>query len=85
MNALVVTAKRLSIALHARDREGDLWGFMSVTAKNATERESALARFAVGQASFKHRHNQPDLFGGAAADASSLRSEYFRKSALNTL
>jgi len=63
MNALIVTAKGLSIVLHAMGREGGLWGFISVTVKNATERESALVLFAAGQVSFKHRHNEPDPLG----------------------
>jgi hypothetical protein len=52
---------------HAMGREGGLWGFISVTVKNATERESALVLFAAGQASFRHRRNQPDPLGSPGA------------------
>ena len=63
MNALIVTAKGLSIVLHAMGREGGLRGFISGSVKNAMEREGALVRFEAGQASFKHRHNEPDPLG----------------------
>jgi len=57
MNALIAMAKRLSIVSNAMGRESGLRDFISATAKNAPERESALV---LSAASFKHRHNQTD-------------------------
>jgi hypothetical protein len=52
-------AKRLSIVLNAMGQESGLLDFISATAKNAPERESALVLSAAGQV-FKPRHNQTD-------------------------
>ena len=65
MNALIAMAKRLSIVLNAMGQESGLWDFISATAKNAPERESALVLSAAGQV-FKHRHNQTDPLPGTA-------------------
>jgi hypothetical protein len=66
MNALIAMAKGLSIALNAMGQESGLRDFISATAKNAPERESALVPSAAGQV-FKHRHNQTDPATESAA------------------
>ena len=58
LNALIAMAKRLSIVLNAMGQESG-WDFISATAKNVPERESALVLSAAGQL-LKHRHNQTD-------------------------
>jgi hypothetical protein len=60
MNALIATAKRLSIVSNAMGRESGLRDFISATVQNAPARESVLVLSAAGQASLKHRHNQTD-------------------------
>jgi hypothetical protein len=49
MNALIAMAKRPSLVLNAMAQESGLWDFISATAKNARERESALVLSAAGQ------------------------------------